>query len=155
MSVLTFNRWIVDVESDDLEDYQNWRLSRIMRIGGAGSRISLKLRRRKGMYMKAKLPLELWLGRGWPLNPYLKAELRIGKGGNEALLQRLSRILKWSMLRCWMKQWLSYLKWYSSVACSPEVTFNDLVQAPVVTTGLDLRWIDFPFWSPSMTRSLF
>jgi len=56
------------------------RFSTLARIGGAGfralSRIdhtrSLHFERVYAMWNRQRLPIELWLGRGRPLNPYLK-----------------------------------------------------------------------------------
>lgn len=46
----------------------------------------------------------------------------------------LKDITEWTVLRAWVKQWLKYVKWYSSVALSPEVTINQLFHAPIVTS---------------------
>ena len=46
-------------------------------------------------------------------------------------------MLEWMTLRGWVKQWLNYLKWYWSVAMSPEVTLRDFFDAPVVNPRWD------------------
>lgn len=68
----------VDVDPDDLS-FQ----SVFNRIGGFGYRTisslphrqSPRIRRLLAMFTKRSMPLELWLGRGRPLNPYLKGSL--------------------------------------------------------------------------------
>lgn len=76
------------------------------------------------MFKKRELPLELWLGRGRPLNPYLKgclmdflrgkaAPLDLKLYPQEALIgPRMAERLEKTVFASWMKQWLKYLKWY-------------------------------------------
>ena len=59
------------------------RFSTLCRIGGFGYRTisslphrqSPRIRRLLAMFTKRSMPFELWLGRGRPLNPYLKGSL--------------------------------------------------------------------------------
>lgn len=75
------------------------------------------------MYTKGSLPLDLCLGSGLPIDPYVKGlihsdlrekmvprqitepptELELGGGARD--------MLEWTMLRRWMLQWIRYLKW--------------------------------------------
>ena len=43
---------------------------------------------------------------------------------------------EWTVLRAWMQQWLRYVQWYVCVALSPTVTFEDLLDPPIVNR----RW---------------
>lgn len=59
------------------------RFSTFCRIGGAGFRQLARLDHRrnrhfervKAMWEKKSLPFELWLGRGRPINPYLRGTI--------------------------------------------------------------------------------
>lgn len=104
----------------------------LLRIRGVGNRaISTFPHRRTPMidrvlkmFKKRELPLELWLGRGRPLNPYLKgclmdflrgkaAPLDLKLYPQEALIgPRMAERLEKTVFASWMKQWLKYLKWY-------------------------------------------
>lgn len=61
--------------------YSVRRFSTVARIGGAGYRQTAKIhwsssiKRILGLFQKGQLPVDLWLGRGLPLNPYLRATL--------------------------------------------------------------------------------
>ena len=56
------------------------RLTTLARVGGAGFRVLAKFNHTRSahyervvaMYTKTRLPFDLWLGRGRPLNPYLR-----------------------------------------------------------------------------------
>lgn len=56
------------------------RFSTLCRIGGSGYKTlgslakskSVTVKRRRAMWYHLYLPMDLWLGRGCPLNPYLK-----------------------------------------------------------------------------------
>ena len=41
-----------------------------------------------------------------------------------------------TLLRSWTEAWLKYVRWYYATALSPDVSIEDFIQAPVVTT----RW---------------
>lgn len=74
------------------------------------------------MYTRSRLPFDLWIGRGRPLNPYLLAylieilrhemkpkELRLPPD-NLFEMPGMKHMLEWMSLRGWVKQWLKYLK---------------------------------------------
>lgn len=123
-----------------------------VRVGGAGYKTLAKIDRSRKyervwvMMEKSRLPLDLWLGRGRPLNPYLRG-LLINVLINEMRPKQLvvapedcfeqpgmNDFLEWSVLRNWVSQWLKYLKWYCIV--SPIDRFFD---APVVETSWKIR----------------
>jgi hypothetical protein len=100
------------------------------------------------MYSKVALPTDYWLGRGYPLNPYitgvvvdmLRRELRpkefslipeaipLGIGG------KTTYFLEYSVVRRWTGSWAKLVHWYWSVAMSPDVTVDQLLWgAPVVS----------------------
>lgn len=92
------------------------------------------------------LPLEFWIGRGIPLDPYLKGlivdyirkkvvpvELKLPPENlfpDESHIELLERTL----YRNWMEQWLKWNKWYYTVALGPDPTLHDLFNAPIVET---------------------
>lgn len=45
-------------------------------------------------------------------------------------------IVETTVLRSWMKLWLSWVLWYSSVALNPDTRLQDLLDYPVV----ELSW---------------
>lgn len=45
----------------------------------------------------------------------------------------MGEFLEWSLYQGWMRQWLQYLSWYCRVAMRPDVTLEELLDAPVVT----------------------
>lgn len=38
-----------------------------------------------------------------------------------------------------MSQWLKYIRWYYTVAVAPDLSFEDFIKAPVVTTHWKVR----------------
>lgn len=109
------------------------------------------------MYMKGFLPVDLWLGRGSPLNPYLKGYLLKGylieyrrRVAIEAFacsaliditsvlppeyyeLEAIGDFRQYSTLRAWVRDWLRYVKWYWSVAMKPDVSFDELFDSPQI-----------------------
>lgn len=140
------------------------RFSTFARCGGVGYRTlatlnnprSLKLRRLKGIWDRYRLPFEWWLGRGRPLDPYIRGLLvellRRELKPRELQLPPLKyfemgstpEAHEWSLYRRWMGQWLKYLQWYCQTAMRPDVTIEELFDAPMVThnwkiTDKDLR----------------
>lgn len=114
------------------------RFSTVARIGGAGYRQLAKIdhhwsrpiRRIFGLFQKGRLPVDLWLGRGYPLNPYLMAslihqirerikpvDLRLPPDGY-FVTEKVKDFLEYSMSRSWVRQWLKYHLWYYTVALS-------------------------------------
>lgn len=133
--------------------YKIKRLSTFCRLGGAGYRTlaslpqtrSKKWKRYWSMWNKLNLPLDLWLGRGRPLNPYLRGYI----------IAHLRTVLKPKDLRIppeelfftedqhtfqfffpgWVSLWLKYVQWYWEVAMSEWVTIEELMDAPVVSSN--------------------
>lgn len=96
------------------------------------------------------LAFEFWLGGA--LNPYLKGRLRDrilrevkprdiklpqGAWYLDGLMDDAeTTIVETTVLRSWMKLWLSWVLWYSSVALNPDTRLQDLLDYPVV----ELSW---------------
>jgi len=134
--------------------YPMRRFSTMCRVGGIGFRVlsrldhsrSLRVERLLAMYTKTTLPIELWLGRCLPLNPYargviielLRKELRpkeLKLPPEELHLSSGTKsFLEWSVLRRWTRQWLQSVHWYWGVAMQPDVTIDQLFYAPAVIT---------------------
>lgn len=105
------------------------------------------------------MPFELWLGRGRPVNPYLRGVilsfLRSEMKPKELSLPPehlfempgMRDFLEWSALRAWVKQWLKYCKWYFCTALDPWVSIEDFLKAPVVYKSWKLNRVD-----PTLTR---
>lgn len=111
------------------------------------NRLELSDLRRSGT-KKSKLPFDLWLGRGTPLNPYLRGvliemlrkaykpvDLRAPpqKLYKSEMFEYLEEI---TLLRAWTHQWLNYNRWYYTTALSPGVSFEDFIKAPITTFEL-------------------
>jgi len=135
--------------------YHVARFSTLCRIGGMGYKQLGSLPPKKGLkanrlwaiytrsLLKSGNSFELWLGRGRPLNPYLKFHLKdiILKQMRPKDLrvipdelfptEKVKDFLEYSTLRGWMKEWLNYCHWYYVVAFSPEVNLGDLFDGPV------------------------
>lgn len=60
----------------------------------------------------------------------------------------MSDFLEWSLLRNWVKQWLSYSKWYYITALSPDVTLGAFFDAPMV----EVDWKRRPDRSEELIR---
>ncbi|GFS28188.1 hypothetical protein Acr_15g0016270 [Actinidia rufa] len=100
------------------------------------------------MYTISHYPdIEWWLGRGRPLNPYLRGlmidylrsvmkpkDLRLAP--DEAFLTSgVKDFPEWSLVRRWVQGWLRYVHWYAGTASSPDVTLKAFFDAPVVQLG--------------------
>lgn len=130
----------------------------LFRLAGAGYRVRsrmmttlsrkwerLKSIRGKLTHQEGQLPLDFWIGRGLPLNPYLKGkiidflrkefkpkEIRIPPEG--LLFDGEVEICERTVLRGWMEQWLKWNRWYYLVALSDSITIEDLMAAPICAT---------------------
>jgi len=57
------------------------------------------------------------------------------KGSTEDVLSR-------TLLRSWVRQWLTYCRWYYVIAWSPTVTIQDFFDAPVVNRDWRVTSVD-------------
>lgn len=93
----------------------------------------------------SELPLDLWIGRGNPLSPYLKGILvqRVREAHKLKQLVLPPEEIWWSegerdnaeytTVRNWMVMWLRYLKWYSLIHLDPNPSLLELFSPPVVS----------------------
>ncbi|AWL21855.1 RNA dependent RNA polymerase [Chenopodium quinoa mitovirus 1] len=138
----------------------------LLRIGGAGYRVrsrqlstlNRKWEKIRAVQVKltgqrAQLPIEFWIGRGCPLDPYLKGkiivylrkefkpkELRLTPEG--LLFDGEVEIAERTVIHNWMKQWLKWIYWYYSVAMSPDVKLDQFFDAPICATSWKRNQID-------------
>jgi len=145
-----------------------WNLSykTMVRLAGGGYRVlahvekpkSLKWRRMKVIADKmvwSKLDdLEMWLGGGIPLNPYIKGiiirliqdkmkprQLSVPPCP-EIVFDGEAAILEYTLYHGWMNQWLKYCSWYYSLLLTPELTIRNLEMAPVIATSWKINSFD-------------
>ena len=131
------------------------RRSTLLRLAGVGFKTrsipfeSPKHRRKSRrlivMFLRGRLPSTIWLTTcfGRVLSPQL-----IGRVIWEILDSMYPKDLilppselypypgmadfnEWSVMKGWMKQWLKYVHWYAKVYSQPDVTLDDLFDAPV------------------------
>lgn len=126
----------------------------LFRLAGAGYRVRaryLSTTSKRWVRLRAiaakpfrsgQLPLEFRLGRGNPINPYLRAKMiaylrrefkpkEIRFLPEELVFDGEREILERTVLLNWMKQWLRWVSWYHTVALSPEVSIDALFDAPI------------------------
>lgn len=90
---------------------------------------------------------ELWLGRGRPLNPYLRFRLK------ESILKEMKPrdlrmtpddlyptegvkdIQEYTHVRGWMQQWLKLVSWYYTSMMDHDIPLGHLFDAPVCSTS--------------------
>lgn len=141
--------------------YHIKRFTTLARVGGAGFRNLARLDHHRSKHferiwaMRAKLSsesgsLELWLGRGLPLNPYLRglliSILRVEMRPKELrfipdelfIVEKVKDFLEWSTLRSWVREWLKYCHWYYGTAMQPDVKLDSFLDAPVVNRNWKL-----------------
>ena len=91
--------------------------------------------------------LELWLGGGLPLNPYLRfvvwdkitsqlrpKDLRVTPA-ELFVTEKVNDFQEYTTLRSWVAQWIRYCHWYYTVAVDPWVKLDSLFEGPVCTTS--------------------
>lgn len=125
-------------------------------MGGAGYRQLARLDHRRNvrfdslhailarnLLSRAGGSFELWLGRGLPVNPYLRGllidilrhEMRpkeIRMYPDEVIIaQDPLEFLEWTMLRSWVQSWLQYCRWYYITALDPGIRIDDFFSAPI------------------------
>lgn len=134
-------------------------MSVLFRLAGAGYRVRARmlstttkrwarLRVIAGKPFRSQdYPLEWWLGRGNPLNPYLRSktilflrrELRpreIRLVPDELVFDGEREILERTVIRGWISQWLKWVSWYHTVALSPDVSIDQLLyDAPICASS--------------------
>ena len=136
--------------------YNIERMSVLQRLGGAGFRVRSRLMSKQAAkwerlkvvasktFGRKQLPLEFWIGRGNPLNPYLKGRMiaylrrqmrpkEIKIFPQDLVFDGEREILERTVLRKWVEQWLKYCSWYHTKAMSDEVSIDDFFDAPICT----------------------
>lgn len=130
-----------------------------LRLRGAGYRVlaridsrqcNVKYRRLlalcdKQLHSVSELTLEWWLGRGLPLSPHTKGIL-IQAVRETLKLKQLQLVPEerfwgegevWTtenqLYRAWLAKWLIYLKWFTLVQTSTDVTLDELFSPPIVS----------------------
>lgn len=151
--------------------YSFKRFSTLARVGGANYRVLARLDHRRSahygriwaMWTRRELPFELWLGRGRPLNPYLRGVkidfLRKEMRPQELILAPehlfempgMRDFLEWSSLRVWVKNWLKYCHWYFGTALEPGVSIEHFLRLLSLhvsgrSIGLTPSWSDLVFY---------
>jgi len=132
-------------------------ISVLQRLGGAGFRVRSRLystqskrwERLKAAAQKPNrshpLPLEYWIGRGKPLNPYLKGKIvdflrkelkpkEIRLFPEEMVFDKERDILEHTVIHNWVKMWLKWCSWYYTVALSEDVSLDQLMDVPMCST---------------------
>lgn len=124
------------------------RLTTLARVGGAGFRQLATFDHKRNrhfervlaMYTKQRLPFELWLGRGSPLNPTLRGVIidllkREMKARGLTLIpddlfevESMKEFLEWTTR---VRDLLRYCRWYYCTAIDPRVTIEEFFNAPV------------------------
>lgn len=56
--------------------------------------------------------------------------------------EKVQDFIEWSLLHSWVRDWLKYCHWYSSLALSPDVRIEDFFDAPIVTSHWNIRRTD-------------
>lgn len=111
------------------------RFSTLVRLGGGGYRVTgrshstlsrswerIRVMSQKPPISNDGMPLELWLGRGYPINPYLRGDLlffireylkpkELRLPPSDLLVDGEVEILERTMIRRWMTQWLKVVSW--------------------------------------------
>lgn len=117
-------------------------------VGGAGFRQLATFDHKRNrhfervlaMYTKQRLPFELWLGRGSPLNPTLRGVIiyllrREMKARELTLipddLLEVESIKEFLELTTRVRDLLRYCRWYYCTAIDPRVTIEEFFNAPV------------------------
>lgn len=89
--------------------------------------------------------LNLWLGRGYPLDPYLFGfiieTLRRSYQPRDLVVAPdeiyesidCATFSEYTVVKAWVNQWLNYVKWYCTTALSSDVTIDSFFKAPFVT----------------------
>lgn len=140
------------------DKYNVTSLSTLMRLRGFGYRVLGRLhstQSRRVLRLKVAslkpvrgglLPLEWWIGRGKPLNPYLRGiivnliikelkpmELTLPPSDQSSDDDRT--FLEYTLIRSWLSSWLQWYKWYALASSDPDPKLEMLFSAPMVSTS--------------------
>lgn len=146
----------------------------LFRLAGAGFRVRSRLysskrsKRWERLWVAStkppgtsRLPLEWWIGRGRPINPYLKGliierlrkelkpkELRLFP--EEIVFDGEREILERTVILNWVKQWLRWVSWYYQIAHSPDPSLAEMFSAPICATSWkrsaeDIQFVRYGF----------
>nr|YP_010144797.1 hypothetical protein KYW51_mgp28 [Mirabilis jalapa]QQL93530.1 hypothetical protein [Mirabilis jalapa] len=138
--------------------YSIKNFSVLQRLAGAGYRVRAPLMSTQSKpwerlkaavgkpYGSTKLPLEWWIGRGKPLNPYLKGrkvfyllkelkpkEVRLFP--EQLVFDGEREILERTVVYQWMRQWLTWLSWYHTISSNPDPSLDQFFDAPICATS--------------------
>lgn len=142
----------------------------LFRLAGAGFRVRARLysskrnKRWERLWVVStkplhgsKLPLEWWIGRGKPINPYLKGlivywlrnelkpkEIRLIP--EELLFDGEREILERTVIHNWIKMWLKWLSWYNSINLMPDPPLSSFFEAPICSTSWRKSLEDLDFF---------
>ncbi|KAI4295029.1 hypothetical protein MLD38_040700 [Melastoma candidum] len=138
--------------------YNIKNISVLQRLGGAGYRVRARLKsvqskrweRLKAAVQKPfggqELPLEWWIGRGKPLNPYLRgriveclfAELepeQLSMFPDDMVTDAQREHLERTLLYQWMLLWLRWIKEYHLLKMKRDVNLSDFFNQPICQTS--------------------
>ena len=130
----------------------------MFRLGGAGYRVRSRMMSTQSKRWERlrvaigkpsgsrQLPIEWWIGRGKPINPYLKGiivdylrrELKskeIKLIPEEFVFDGEKEILDRKLVRNWLSQWLKWLNWYHTVAWGSNPSIDALLDAPICSNS--------------------
>lgn len=130
----------------------------LFRLKGAGYRVlsrlhSTRSRKWERLWVAAKkplgtshYPLEWWIGRGNPINPYLKGQIvaMLRKEFQPKDIRLVPSDLfsgdgeewmaEYTTYRSWITSWLKWTKWWVSVCADPNPSIRELFNAPIMQT---------------------
>jgi hypothetical protein len=138
-----------------VKDKYNLDMKILFRLAGAGYRVMAKFgtqrsRKWERLWVYAtrptrhsSLPLEIWLGQGCPLNPYLKGKIvdlardqyipKDSKCPPDILVYDEDHIiLEGGLYQEWLRLYFKWLSWYCRVLLDPNPSLQDVFDPPVV-----------------------
>ena len=138
--------------------YSITNMAVLQRLAGAGYRVRSRLmstQSRRWERLKAaackpwgsqRLPLEWWIGRGFPLNPYLKGRMvaylfkelkprEIRLFPEQMVFDGEREILERTIVRRWVGQWLKWVSWYHTLSLQTDLTIDQFFDAPICATS--------------------
>lgn len=150
----------------------------LQRLAGAGYRVRARLMSNQSKrwtrlkvaagkpFRSGQLPLEFLIGRGSPLNPYLKGKMvayllreirpkEIKLFPQELVFDGEREILERTVLFNWMKQWLRWVSWYHTEAQSPTVSLDQLLNAPICASSWKRSNVDINLYKFGLVWRLY